>query len=853
MSVKKEILDLQKSINDSKPQELLGSSADVAYLPTQKVRLPMKYAKLTKWFFAPILGQPRGVDINQLRYFCQSTFVKICTQTIIDEVSALDWEIVPIDQEDETSYSKDDIERITKFFINPNRNNESHSHILRTFVRDLLEIDAAVIVKVFNSGDFEEDEYEEIPAEMYKMYRKDKMKGAVEKGEKFYMKKSQFRELGNKPIQKQMMNDTVVEVNSDTFELTEIYARDGGSFLKDVDLFGINYGYWQYSYMQPSYMPRWFDKKEIVYACINPRSEHAYGWAPIQSIMEVVESLNNSIRWNRDFFYNKAIPDGIIDFGNIDKDSLKALKAEWQKEIKGKAHKLLFLANPKTAYSSEGAGKEKSVTFTPFQQSAREMEFLSSQKWGATLVSSMFKCSPAEVGLLENVSTRATQEGQERVHLRKAVRPILDTVEYYWNTELMTEFFNSADPRGRTGGLKFQFKYIDPVDEAKQKENEIKDLEAGIITVNEVRRKRGMEEVAWGDEPNNKQPEASPPFGEGGPFGKERKEECAETKEEKDKKPKDQKKSKPIPAEVLKQANSIMNMLGLSKQASFTSRSGGDGTPGSAFSPVKPKKKVVDTTKTEKEVILEYAGYSGFLDNTFKKLKRKIYKHLETEMKDEVKKSGKINKSFSEFIRKMINSIFKTTFSDKFYNDIEGYVVKDLKIGMTDTEKALNVEVNKSKVDQTAKLLTDQQVNGYTMWDGSKFVGIKGAIIGVEKQIINNLNEAISKPDVTMDDLTKAVDTAWEGNEGIDKNRTLRIARTETSRIVNKGKIQGAIDTGLDVKKKWVVFPHKGSDACDALAKQKAINLEEWFVYKDEKYQHPPQHPNCRCGIKLVN
>jgi len=832
------------------PGSDLGGHADIAYLPTQKERLPMKYAKVTKWFFAPILGQPRGVDTTMLRNFCESAWVKMCVHAIVDEVCSIDWAIKPIDDEDENSYYPKMQEKITTFFNNPNRNNESLKHIFRQFVRDLVEVDAAVIVKVFNSGDYEKEEYFEIP---YQMYKKLKLKGGIMKGGKCYVKKNPMRELGQKTIKKQvkgMVEESIVDVPDDKFELTEIYAKDGGSFLKDVDLFGINYGFWQYSYMQPSYMPRWFDKKEIIYASMNPRSEHVYGWAPIQSCMEIVEAQNNSVIWNRDFFYNKAMPDGILNFGNVDEDTLEALKAEWQKEIKGKAHKLLMISNPRTTYSSEGADKGNSIDFTPIQRGQREMEFLDSQKWNANVIFSMFKCSMAEIGITPEVKAKAIQEGQERVHVRRAVLPILDIIEYLFNTELMTEFFNRDDPKGKTGGLQFKFDYIDPVDEAKQKENEIKDLDSGIVTINEVRQSRGMEPVEWGDEPLNKSG-YSPNEPEEG--FEENEKGSANVDNEAKQKEKDDKKKKAETEKSIK--DDEISLLTKKKEVELLEKKDkliksllDESTP---KVPVEPDKKVVDTT--EKLTEKDWSGYSGYLENAFKDVKSTIMKAVDTELKTEILKNKnlKVKKTFNEFVRKMINKFFSKTFSDKFYNDIEGYIRDDLKLGVTQAEKELGTTLSKSFTVNEAALLTEQQIQGYTMWDGGKFVGIKGAVQSVQKNIISNLNEAIGKDDVTEEDLKSAVNKAWEGNEGLSESRTLRIARTETSRIVNKGKLTGAQQAGLNVKKKWTSYPGE-CDICDQLAKNKAIPLDEWFVHKDSKFQHPPAHPQCRCSVELV-
>ena len=99
--------------------------------------------------------------------------------------------------------------------------------------------------------------------------------------------------------------------------------------------------------------------------------------------------------------------------------------------------------------------------------------------------------------------------------------------------------------------------------------------------------------------------------------------------------------------------------------------------------------------------------------------------------------------------------------------------------------------------------------------------------------------------------LTNAVEKAFAGNDGLDEGRTLKIARTESNRIVNKGKLQGAIDSDMDVKKKWKAYPGE-CPICDELSKQAAIPLEDWFVHGDNKFQTPVAHPNCRCSISLV-
>ena len=60
-----------------------------------------KYPILTQWFYNPILGQPRGVNISDLRSFCKSHWVRSCTNTIIDELMSMGWDIVAENLDDE--------------------------------------------------------------------------------------------------------------------------------------------------------------------------------------------------------------------------------------------------------------------------------------------------------------------------------------------------------------------------------------------------------------------------------------------------------------------------------------------------------------------------------------------------------------------------------------------------------------------------------------------------------------------------------------------------------------------------------------------------------------------------------
>jgi len=235
-------------------------------------------AVLTEWFFSAPYGQPRQVDILELRELARSPWVTMCVNAIIDEITSTPWAIVP---KDEKNPNTANVDKVMEFFKRPNKNDESFVSILRKILRDILEIDAGVIVKVFG----------------------------------------------------------------DRGKLEEIYAADGSSFLIDVDRYGNVKGYWQYSYAAPHSEPIKFDDREIVYIKANPRSYSVYGWSPIQSLREILKALVKSAEWNQKYFEQGAVPQGILSLIGMSETDFNRFKAYWNSQVRGAPYKVPIVGN----------------------------------------------------------------------------------------------------------------------------------------------------------------------------------------------------------------------------------------------------------------------------------------------------------------------------------------------------------------------------------------------------------------------------------------------------------------------------------------------------------------------------
>ena len=111
--------------------------------------IPKSY--IPQFFYKPPFGYPRFVDLPLIRRLAGSPFPEMCISAIIDNVSAIPWDIVPLDETIEVTPEKEkEKEQIKNFFINPNTNKDSWDKITRLVVRDILEIDSGVLNKIFN-------------------------------------------------------------------------------------------------------------------------------------------------------------------------------------------------------------------------------------------------------------------------------------------------------------------------------------------------------------------------------------------------------------------------------------------------------------------------------------------------------------------------------------------------------------------------------------------------------------------------------------------------------------------------------------------------------------------------------
>lgn len=409
--------------------------------------LDQKLPVFPEWFFTARLGQPRSINITQIRTFARSPWIQMVLNTIKKEISTIKWDIVQKDP-DAAKGNEADIQKAKDFLEKMNEEQESIADLGSMAVTDVGEIDACAWVNVFSKGSYD---FKESPI----MDDLGNIKGSEER--------LVLKDFGSR-------------------ELLQVRPADASTFLKQIDIYRRLHAYYQYSFKNPRTNPIRFEPAEVNYLWLNKKSYTLYGYSPVQAIQQVLELLIQSTRWNKDFYKNNAIPDGMVSMPGVDPKSMKRYKEKWNSSVKGKPHKLVFV--------------NVDSKFTAMAPSSRDMEWLEGQKWYHELVFAVFGVSPVEAGFHENVS-KGNTDGQERITVRNAIKPYMSMIEKIVNNRILPELFQNEK-------LDIEFKYF-PKDHSLEKiehEQSMQELDRGALSINEFRKAKGKVPVPGGDEIN---------------------------------------------------------------------------------------------------------------------------------------------------------------------------------------------------------------------------------------------------------------------------------------------------------------------------------------------------------------
>lgn len=253
-----------------------------------------------------------------------------------------------------------------------------------------------------------------------------------------------------------------------------------------VDKHGKILGYLQLPRGSETKEPVVFAPHEIVHFKFPNPGNEVYGLSPLESLFLPIETDLLAQTYNKKFFENHATPKLHVDLGNCTLQQLKRTRMYFQKELQGShnAHKTLV---------TEGGADINVIGTKP-----SDMEFLNQRKFSRDEICSVLGVPPIKIGISEDVN-RASAAEHDKTFKSEKVIPLQRMIATKLNLRLISLF---------EAEVKFEFVEIDLRDAKEQAEIDEIYVRNNIVTVNELRKKRGLSPLPDGDEVNTETAES---------------------------------------------------------------------------------------------------------------------------------------------------------------------------------------------------------------------------------------------------------------------------------------------------------------------------------------------------------
>lgn len=206
------------------------------------------------------------------------------------------------------------------------------------------------------------------------------------------------------------------------------------------------------------------------------------GMGTVRAAALAIDIDTYSAEWNRNFFYNSAMPNATLETeGTLNKEQMDLIRSQWEARYQGRdnAHKIGIL--------------QGGLKFNPISLSPKDMDFLEQRRYSRDEILGIFRVPKSILGIVEDVN-RANAEASEYTFAKRTVKPRMRFI-----VDRLNEFYL---PMFNLDQSKFKFTFKDPVPEnadlqIRKNESGIKN---GYYTINEIRESEGKEPVKGGDE-----------------------------------------------------------------------------------------------------------------------------------------------------------------------------------------------------------------------------------------------------------------------------------------------------------------------------------------------------------------
>lgn len=401
----------------------------------------------------------RQFNYLQARLLSLTPTPRMCRNKILMDVLGTACEVIPLCKEGHdkpTAAAEQHAKEIGDWLFNyPNDNGESAYQIMAKALGDLIDLDAGVIIK----------EYSRYTGQLVQIHARD--------GARFLQVRNRYRRLG--------------EPQSVQWE--------------DFSCPNYKVGYWE-NPQSATALP--WEPHEVVYMLQNARTDIYYGTSPYTVIRVIASALEHN-----EEFYNELMVNGAI--GSIGVSSTQNMVASIYEQWKTRINKIL-----RGTKMIKTIVADSDTKFTPLGHNLSDMLWNETREEYRNLIMAVFGMTPAALGFTNSArgSSEKNIESQKSLYIRMGLYPRLKTLEWYLNTQILSDFFRNENLdrsdgtfrhghvgkfAGQMQDVMFRFKLYDPIGERQQLEIDELALKIGMQKHNDILKSRGLPTVPWGD------------------------------------------------------------------------------------------------------------------------------------------------------------------------------------------------------------------------------------------------------------------------------------------------------------------------------------------------------------------
>lgn len=245
-----------------------------------------------------------------------------------------------------------------------------------------------------------------------------------------------------------------------------------------------------------------YNALELCYITANPQS-NGYGRPPLEALVSAMLASLSSDEYLLDFFMNNNVPAGIFDLGpNVDQGERDAVEKQWNNDIRKGLRRIKFVSNMEGV---KGFMPMPSPTMRDNEQIAL-FDMWVKRKTG------VFGLSPNDIGHTQDMHL-ANSEQQATLTQARGIDSLARIIENHLNTSIVkgtmwrrTDPLNVKDMTGRPLPV-FPFKDVrfEFVTGERDEDNDTSTrdktyFDMGVLSINEIRKHRGMPAIPGGDE-----------------------------------------------------------------------------------------------------------------------------------------------------------------------------------------------------------------------------------------------------------------------------------------------------------------------------------------------------------------